>query len=271
MFNSLKQSKLNTPVCLDSQPTQHASLKRKKTKRSNGFTNDLDLAAKASSRLASLKETLNLERFILRLFNGLYTFWENKRLRWGMLFLLIFAPASKFFYLLFPEGGFGEYLVNAGPVKILNTIEMVEGGWYFATFRMYFFSIGELMAPVLSTVGIFLLFPKKYYPSYLIGVPFGYYLSMLVHRMFFVSDYQSFHMGATTTMTFTFLVLGVVFFAVSDKVLFRKNHLKRASEARIIGLINMPGMGWNEKEDLIKQEVAQVMKVDNELFIKETA
>ena len=89
--------------------------------------------------------------------------------------------------------------------------------------------------------------------------------------VFFVSDYQSFHIGATSTMTFTFLILGVVFFAVSDKVLFRKNHVKRASEARIIGLINMPGMEWDDKEELIKKEVAEVMKVDNELFIKESA
>ena len=273
LFNSLSQSQLNSHAYQDLQPTQTASLKRKTTTQNqeNSLLSKVDLAKAASSRLVNLKETFNFERFIIRLFNGLYTFWENKRLRWGMFFLLIFAPASKFFYLIFPEAGFGEYLVNAGPIKILNTIEMIEGGWYWTTFRMYFFSIGELLGPVFSIVGIFFLFPKKYYPSYLIGVPFGYYMSMLMHRMFFVTDYQSFHVGATSTMTFTFLVLGVVFFAVSDKVLFRKNHVKRASEARIIGLINMPGMEWHDKEELIKKEVAEVMKVDNELFIKESA
>lgn len=271
-FSSPKQLRQSTHAYQVHQYTQSASLKRKTLKLTSDQESEVNtLEAKAGSRLANLKETLNVERFILRLFNGLYTFWENKRLRWGMFFLLIFAPASKFAYLLFPEGGFGEYLINMGPVKVLNTIEMVEGGWYWATFRMYFLFVGELLGPVLSIVGIFFLFPKKYYPSYLIGVPFGYYMSMLVHRMFFVSDYQSFHSGATTTMTLSFLLLGVVFFAVSDKVLFRQNHVKRASEARIIGLINMPGMEWHDKEDLIKKEVAEVMKVDNELFIKESA
>lgn len=229
------------------------------------------IVSRAGSSFSGLKATLRLDTFLLRLFNGLYTFWENKRLRWGMFFLLIFAPASKFLYLLFPEGGFGEYLINYGSVRVLNSIELVEGGWYWATFRMYFFFIGEYLGPVLSIVGIFFLFPKKYYPSYLIGVPFGYYLSLLVHRMFFVTDYQTFHDGATPVMTFTLLILGVVLFAVSDKVLFKENHVKRASEARIIGLINMPGMEWNDKEQLIKKEVAEVMKVDNELFIKESA
>ena len=222
---------------------------------------------------SSFVNSFNIESFKVRVLNGLYTFWENKRLRWGMLFLLIIAPASKFFYMILPEGGFGEYFIEFGPIKIANTIEGVktEGGWYFAFFYQYFFSIGELLAPVFSIFGIFLLFPKKYYPSYLVGVPFGYYLSMLIHRMFFVVDQDSFHGGFTSTMTFTFLLLGVVFFMVSDKVLFKENHRKRASEARIIGLINMPGMSWDEKEHIIKKEVAEVMKVDNELFIKETA
>jgi len=188
-----------------------------------------------------------------------------------MLFLLILAPVSKFFYLILPEAGFGEYLVNLGPLQLINSLEASENEWYWYTFYYYFFSIGELMAPVMSVFGIFLLFPKKYYPSYLVGVPFGYYLGMLLHRMFFVTDYDTFHGGFTSTMTLTFLILGVVFFIVSDKVLFRQNHKKRAAEARIIGLINMPGMEWNDKEKIIKKEVAEVMKVDNELFIKESA
>jgi hypothetical protein len=224
-----------------------------------------------TGRLHGLTESLKIEGFKLRLFNGLFTFWDNKRLRWGMLLLMLIAPLSKYFYLLLPEAGFGKYLVNVGPLQILNTVEGLENGWYFAYYSQYFWSIGELLAPVISIFGIFLLFPKKYYPAYLVGVPFGYYFSLLIHRMFFVTDYVSFHGGATTTMTMTFLLLGVVFFMVSDKVLFRQNHRKRASEARIIGLINMPGMGWNDKEEIIRKEVAEVMKVDNELFIKESA
>ncbi len=223
-------------------------------------------------RLRSLSDTLNLDWLRLRLFNGLYTFWDNKRLRWGMLLLLIAAPASKFFYLLLPEAGFGDYFINLGPFQIVNTLEVIDGsGWYWLTLYYYFWSVGELLAPLLSIFGIFLLFPKKYYPSYLVGVPFGYYFSMLIHRMFYVYDFESFHGGFTTTMTFSFLLLGIVLFMVSDKVLFRQNHKKRAAEARIIGLINMPGMEWNDKEEIIKKEVAEVMKVDNELFIKESA
>jgi hypothetical protein len=226
---------------------------------------------KSPSRLPELSEIINFDEIKLRVDSGLYAFWDSKRLRWGMLLLMILAPLSKFFYLLLPEYGIGEYLINFGSLQILNTVEGLENGWYFNSFYMYFFSIGELMAPVLSIFGIFLLFPKKYYPAYLVGVPFGYYFSMLIHRMFYVTDYESFHSGATTTMTLAFLLLGIVFFIVSDNVLFRQNHRKRAAQARIIGLINMPGMQWNEKEEIIRNEVADAMKVDNEKYIKESA
>lgn len=261
--------KLQAAVTKQSCAYQAASpgLNASKKKKKISFVN----LERSTSRLNGLTESLKVEGFKLRLFNGLYTFWDNKRLRWGMLLLMIIAPLSKFFYLLLPTEGFGDYLLNVGPLQILNTIEGLESGWYFVYIQQYFWSVGELLAPVLSIFGIFLLFPKKYYPAYLVGVPFGYYLSLLIHRMFFVTDYETFHGGATTTMTMAFLLLGVVFFMVSDKVLFRQNHRKRASEARIIGLINMPGMAWDDKEDIIRKEVAEVMKVDNELFIKESA
>jgi hypothetical protein len=239
------------------------------TKRSKTRKTDIGEAKSSGKGLTGFVNSLSVDKYKIRVFNGLYTFWENKRLRWGLLFLLIIAPLAKFFYLVLPENGFGTYLVNLGPLKIINTLE--QSDWFYMTYQMYFFSIGELLTPTISIFGIFLLFPRKYYPSYLVGVPFGYYLGMLVHRMFFVSSNIDFHSGATTSMTMIFLLVGVVFFMVSDKVMFRQNHRKRASEARIIGLINMPGMEWEDKEEIIRKEVAEVMKVDNELFIKESA
>ena len=215
-----------------------------------------------------------IEDFKIRLFNGLYTFWQNKRLRWGLITLLIIAPLSKFFYLLMPIEGFGEYFIEIGALKIPNTIErldpfsVAEEGWYFINMYYYFFSLGELMAPLFSVFGIFLLFPKHYSPSYLVGVPFGYYLSMLVHRVT-VSSEEAFHQGVGTSMMLMFLFLGVVIFMVSDKVLFKQHHRKRASEARIMGLINMPGMTWDDKELIIKKEVADALKTNNELFVKD--
>ncbi len=208
--------------------------------------------------------------FKLKVYSSLYIFWANKRLRWGMLFLLVLAPLSKFVYLLFPEEGLGEYLINFGPLQIKNSIEFpYNDGWYWVYMRMYLWSIGELMAPVLSIFGIFLLFPRKYYPAYLIGLPFGYFLSQLIHRMFFVNDYPSFHNGATTTLTFSVIVVGIILFIISDNVLFKENHRKRAAEARIIGLINMPGMEWQAKEPLIKKEVKEALKYNSELFVTE--
>lgn len=214
--------------------------------------------------------------FKTRLFDGLYTFWQNKRLRWGLIALLILAPLSKLFYLFLPEH-FGEYLVNIGPIQIQNTIENSrgessgsgqEGLWYFDNLRLFFWSIGELMAPIISFLGIFLLFPKNYYPSYLVGLPFGYYLAMLVHRVG-INTSEEFHEGAGTFMLLSFFIFGFVLFMISDKVLFKQNHRKRSSEARIIGLINLPGMSWTEKELLIRKEVDDAAEVSNELYEKD--
>ena len=165
-FSSLKPSRVISHAYQDHQHTQTASLKRTTLRKNSSTASDelVDAESKTASRLSSLKEALNPERLLLRLFNGLYTFWENKRLRWGMLFLLIFAPAAKFAYLLFPESGFGEYLVNLGPVKVHNTIEMVEGGWYWTTFRMYnwyFLFIPEEVLSILFNWRTIWVLPKS--------------------------------------------------------------------------------------------------------------
>ena len=203
--------------------------------------------------------------FLLKLNSTLYTLWDNKRLRWGMIILMIIAPLAKYFYLTLPVGGFGEYLINFGPIQIANTLEGYDTGWFFIYYREYFWTIGELLTPLLSMYGIFLLFPEKYYPSYLVGVPFGYYLSLLIHRMFFVTDNDNFlNGGATVSMTIAFIVLGVVFFIVSDKVITQRTQKRQATEARILGLINMPGMNWQDKESYIRKEVVDALKNEND-------
>ena len=202
----------------------------------------------------------------LRLSGFLFSLWANKRLRWGLLLLLIVAPLSKFIYLLFPEEGFGEYILNTGLLTINNFETPTDrGGWYYQTIFYWMLMCGEIWAPLIAIYGIFLLFPRNYYPSYLVGIPFGYFLSLLIHRMF-VSSYEEYHSGVAMSYAAILIILGVIIFFLSDKVLFNQNHRRRATEARIIGLINVPGMTWEEKEKLLKKEAKEWMKQDNELF-----
>lgn len=264
------------PTMLASQERPHflnVSVSHKRKNQGKSISNSHTPSHTSSSTFIHSKAVID---FKTRLFDGLYTFWQNKRLRWGLITLLILAPLSKLFYLFLPDH-FGEYLVNIGPLQILNTIENapgeysgqgIEGLWYFYSLHMFFFSIGELMAPIISFVGIFLLFPKNYYPSYLVGLPFGYYLAMLVHRVG-ISNQIEFHEGVGTFMMFSFFIFGFVLFMISDKVLFKQNHRKRSSEARIMGLINLPGMSWAEKELLIRKEVDDAAEVSNELYEKD--
>ena len=82
----------------------------------------------------------------------------------------------------------------------------------------------------------------------------------------FVTTNAEYHGGVTMSYVAILIILGVVIFFLSDKLLFNQNHRRRATEARIIGLINIPGMAWEEKEKLLKKEAKEWMKQDNELF-----
>lgn len=120
---------------------------------------------------------------------------------------------------------------------------------------------------MLSMIGIFLLFPKNYYPSYLRGIPFGYYLALLINRLAATNNVE-FDNGIGVSVFIMYFIFSIVLFVVSDKLLFNTNHRKRAIDARILGLINMPGMSWEEKEGLLKKEAKKAMKEDNEIFNK---
>jgi len=174
---------------------------------------------------------LNFHAFKVKSSNSLYVLWENRRLRAGIIILLILAPVSKFFYKLFPQKGFGEFFVNNNLITIKNTIEGAD--WYYEEIYWWAFSCGEIWSPLLAIVGIFFLFPKNYYPGYLTGVPFGYYLSLLLQRIFATSE-SAFHNGMGPSTLVMFLIFGVIAFAISDKILFKDNHGRRAIEARII-------------------------------------
>jgi hypothetical protein len=199
----------------------------------------------------------------IRFTNTLYEFWANHRLRTGLIILLIIAPLSKFFYLIFPIDGFGLYIINNSFVTIPNLIE--GSHWYFYSLFYFFFAISEFLTPLLTTIGLFFLFPKNYYPSYLCGVPAGYYLVLLLSRAAVVSN-ADFHSPVTVPFILTGILFSVFVFYMSDKMLFKTNHRKRAIEARILGLINMPGMSWKDKEELLKREAKDAMKANNELF-----
>ncbi len=229
--------------------------------------------SKGYSYMASVVSNLsgNIQHTRLKIAGFLYSMWANKRLRWGLLLLLIAAPAAKLFYMLFPEFGFGEYLVNNSVAVVPNFIETQDlgntEGWFYQTLWFYFWQLGEILSPLIAIFGIFLLFPKKYYPSYLVGIPFGYFMSLLIHRMFVTSN-DEYHEGFGVAVIAMWIILGVVIFIISDKLLFKENHVKRAAEARIVGLINMPGMDWKDKETMLKKEARDWSQNENELFTK---
>ena len=194
----------------------------------------------------------------------------SKRYRWGIILLLVIAPIAKHVYLLFPEEGFGDYIINNTFFQLLNTLENPENDWFYESFRSYFWIIGELLAPLILISGMFLLFPKNYYPAYLAIVPFGYYLTLFFQRTFFLEENNDFRDGFTISVTLAYMLFGIIFFVISDKIIIDRNSKRHAAEARIKGVINMPGVKWSEKEELIRKEVT-FANTDRDNHMKKTA
>jgi len=214
------------------------------------------LSRAIASRFTTLRERANLV---------LYYFWENKRLRYGIIFLMILGPFMKYMYMFFPEDGFGDYLIYTTYFQVPNFIEYE--GWYWYSVYVLLSVTGNTLSIMVTMIGVFFLFPRNYYPSYLVGVPFGYFLGTLVMQLFATSNESLMQNVGPTTIILS-IAVAIVGFAVTDHLLFKDNHRKRASEARLVGLINMPGMTWDDKEDLLKKEAKRMMKEDNELFSK---
>lgn len=210
-------------------------------------------------------------RLIDQIGKKLKPFVMNRRYRWGIILILVIAPFAKHFYLLFPVEGIGEYLVNYGLIQIPNSLENPANEWFFGNFSVYFWIMGELLAPLILIIGMFLLFPKNYYPSYFVGIPFVYYLILLIHRMFIVNNNIELRDGFTVSLTFTYMLFGIILFIISDKIITYRNQKYIAAEARIKGMISMPGVKWSEKEELIRNEITLANKDESELIARESA
>lgn len=229
----------------------------------------------SENKLCYVNKMTHLPSKFLRLIDllskKLKPFVTNRRYRWGIILLLVIAPFAKHFYLLLPEEGLGEYIVNNGIIQIPNLLEAPENDWFYINFRNYFWIMGELLTPIILIGGMFLLFPKKYYPSYLVVVPFGYYLILLIHRIFFVNSDTELRGGFTISLTLTYMLFGIILFIISDKIIIYKSNQRIATEARIKGVINMPGVKWSDKEKLIRNEIAIANKDKNEFLVRESA
>ncbi len=224
------------------------------------FSSRKEIKNRLSARLANARE---------RMTSGFFTFWQNKRLRWAFYLLLLVSPAIKFFYLLVPKPDDHVFFLStlfASPNAFFSAHFDIE---VWVNLRSYLFLNGELLAPAVALFGMFLLFPKRYYPAYLLGVPFGYYLSVSVYRLFFISSADEFFTSFGWPVTLLFLLVGIFILMLADRLLFRSQDAQRARQARIIGIINTPGVDWRSKEKPIKEEVEKLLRSNNELYHKD--
>lgn len=181
-----------------------------------------------------------------------------------MILLLVIAPLAKLAYTVFPEEGFGEYFFHSPYLIIHNFLE--PDGWYYGHFYYFAWSCSEIWTPLIMLYGLYLLFPKTYPVKYLISVPIGYYLAMLIQRVT-VQDLQDFHSTVSLPAVVACIVLSVVLLIVSDRLLYRRNHVVRGAVARILGLIRLPdGSVPDRKRIRMLQKEAEELGRENEVW-----
>ena len=150
----------------------------------------------------------------------------NKRAIAGIIFLVVLAPASKYMYLLFPQEGFGEFLIRSKLVTIPNFIE--GNDWFYLHIYWWLYAVGDTLAPILTLLGIFFLFPRKYSLSYLIGIPLGFMMALFFNHATASSNYD------LHNLTFISVAIGILCsvagLVVLDKFLFKNVSDLKASE-----------------------------------------
>ena len=166
--------------------------------------------------------------------------------------LILFSPLAKVLYKAFPEQGFGEYLINTSFLQIPNTLEQSLPP-HFYTYYYWLWSMGEIWWCFWAFLGIYLLVDKPEAKTLIVFV-LTYSLLHAINRMT-SGDLIDFHAIANVVIYFPAAFIGVhLFTKVLVKALHEKNHGEEISnEKRIVGIVKLPGMTWEEKGKLLEQ------------------
>lgn len=160
---------------------------------------------------------------------------SNYRYTVGVILLLVIAPVSSVFYLVFDS--------------------TVSSDWYYLNYFYYFYTLSPYMMMLFASVGIFLLFPVKCKTSYLANIwPVGYSISKLIYLGALVHTNEQFQ----NNTPFFLLIIGVLsaigFLLSMDYLLYRRYHLKHGTMARIVGIIKAPGIPAADKMRLLENQ-----------------
>jgi len=213
---------------------------------------------------------LKVDESLMRIKSGIQSIWKNRRLRLAVLLMLVVGPLINYGYLLFPTYGFGKYLIDIGPIKVLNNIELTD--WYWETVWVFLWKLGTPLSLAVYCFGAFFLFPRKYIPAYFLAFPIGYYLSTFIFHLFVVQTDSQYLNGGLAPIPMALIILGSLIGLIAIDYFFFKSDIElETRQSTLVEILKHPENEWEEKQGTIARQASDSVNRKNELFSRRTA
>lgn len=182
----------------------------------------------------------------------------NNRLYSGLFLLLVVAPFTSCIYTFFDSSvGFP---ISPDILLAVREGNPPEGFWYYVNWYYFFISICPHLFTVTSLAGIFLLFPVRHVPSYCIAVPLGYEISKILW-LWTVESNAEFNQLIPLSFLLTGVLLTVIVLLSARFWMDRKFHKYDGIMARIIGLIDAPGIDPDTRKKHMKTVFSELKNI----------
>lgn len=175
---------------------------------------------------------------------GLHAVDTNRRIYLGLFLILVVAPLSGATYQLFD-------------------ITAVDRSWYFRTYFDFFLVLCPNICLCFSFVGASLLFPQDSHKAYFLLPPLTLYVTKILWLCIVVKSNDEFNGFWQIIPYYFFITGGIVAFTLIYTFNFLMTlhfHKREGHIARIIGIIQAPGIAPAKQVEIARKEIARLQE-----------
>lgn len=194
--------------------------------------------------------------------NNISVAWEEAIANRRVLVGYVMIGVGVFFYeahLLF---------INPHVVSVFACIpdpEVPKTVWYYKSWFYWFFTNREEFLFGFALTGFFLRTPSKFGYRWALVPLVSICFTEIFYQSFFVNAYTGFY-STPTWEVWTIVLLSVIpAYICLDYAAYRKYHLKDGTLARILGMIKVPMMNWDEKGPYLEKLTLEMEDFNNRI------
>jgi hypothetical protein len=169
---------------------------------------------------------------------------NNRRLYVGLWLLLVAAPLCSVAENLFDRN-----------------VACVDG-WYYCNTFYFVFAISRHASLLLTLTGVFFLFSDKSLRKFFLIVPSTYHAAKLCWLILWVESNEQFHRILPLSFVLLGLLAAMAWYFAFDALLSLHFHKREGTIARIIGIMNAPGISAEVKERMAKDQIKQLERAE---------